>query len=147
MARYVRQALETLTGTARIDPREHGHRTSSGRLASFGHAVAGCLYVLRRQPNVRLMALASILVFGLASWLGVDRLSWAVLILSVAAVWICEFINAAVEAAVNLASPEYHPMARVAKDVAAGAVLLAALASVPVGLLILGPPLLEKLGL
>jgi undecaprenol kinase/diacylglycerol kinase (ATP) len=58
-----------------------------------------------------------------------------------------EFLNAAVEAVVNLASPDYHPMAKVGKDVAAAAVLLGVVASVLVGLLVLGPPLLVKLGL
>lgn len=57
-----------------------------------------------------------------------------------------EFLNAAVEAAINLASAELHPMAKVGKDVASAAVLLGAVASILIGLLILGPPLIEKLG-
>jgi undecaprenol kinase/diacylglycerol kinase (ATP) len=56
-----------------------------------------------------------------------------------------EFVNAAVEAVVNLASPDFHPMAKVAKDVASAAVLLGVVASVIIGLLILGPPLLQRL--
>ena len=56
-----------------------------------------------------------------------------------------EFINAAIEAAVNVASPEFHPMAKVGKDVAAAAVLLGAVSSAVIGLLIFGPPLLERL--
>ncbi|HVM72778.1 MAG TPA: diacylglycerol kinase family protein, partial [Anaerolineales bacterium] len=70
---------------------------------------------------------------------------WAVLFLTIALVWISEFINTALEAVVDLASPELHPLAKVGKDVGAAAVLLAAITSVLVGLLILGPPLLEKL--
>jgi diacylglycerol kinase len=58
-----------------------------------------------------------------------------------------EFMNAAVEAVVNLATDEWHPMAKVAKDVAAAAVLLGVVAAVLVGLLVLGPPLLLRLGL
>jgi undecaprenol kinase/diacylglycerol kinase (ATP) len=57
-----------------------------------------------------------------------------------------EFLNAAVEAAINLASAELHPMAKVGKDVASAAVLLGAVASILIGLLILGPPLMQKLG-
>ncbi len=62
-----------------------------------------------------------------------------------ASVWITEFINSAVEATVNSFLTSYHPMAKVAKDVAAGAVLLAAMVAVLIGILILGPPLMEKL--
>jgi len=62
-------------------------------------------------------------------------------------VWMAEFINAAVEATVNLYTSDYHPMAKVAKDVAAATVLLGVVAAVLVGLLILGPPLLVKLNL
>ena len=100
--------------------------------------------MLRRQKNVRILALASIAVLLLGLWLGISALEWAMLILTVALVWMAEFINAAIEAAVNLASPDLHPMAKVAKDVAAAAVLLAVLASVLAGGLILGPPLLDK---
>jgi diacylglycerol kinase len=59
-------------------------------------------------------------------------------------VWTAEFINTALEAVVDLASPRHHPLAKVGKDVGAAAVLIAALTSVLVGLLILGPPLWEK---
>jgi len=68
-----------------------------------------------------------------------------VLILTIALVWAAEFINTALEAVVDLASPQQHPLAKVGKDVGAAAVLLASLAAILVGLLILGPPLLEKL--
>jgi len=59
----------------------------------------------------------------------------------IAIVWIAEFINTALEAVVDLASPAHHPLAKVGKDVGAAAVLIAALAAVLIGLLILGPPL------
>lgn len=66
---------------------------------------------------------------------------WAVLLLTIALVWTAEFINTALEAVVDLASPQHHPLAKVGKDVGAAAVLIAALTSILVGLLILGPPL------
>ena len=65
----------------------------------------------------------------------------AVLILTIAMVWTAEFLNTALEAVVDLASPQLHPLARVGKDVGAAAVLITAAAAVVVGLLILGPPL------
>lgn len=140
----MKRIRDELAGTARIKPDEHSPVTSPNRIRSLGYAIAGCLYMLRRQKNVRILALASIAVLLLALWLGISALEWAMLILTVAMVWMAEFINAAIEAAVNLASPDLHPMAKVAKDVAAAAVLLAVLASVLAGGLILGPPLLDK---
>ena len=140
----MKRIRDELAGTARIKPDEHSPVTSPNRIRSLGYAIAGCLYMLRRQKNVRILALASIAVLLLGLWLGISALEWAALVLTVAIVWMAEFINAAIEAAVNLASPDLHPMAKVAKDVAAAAVLLGVLASVIVGGLILGPPLLDK---
>ena len=76
-----------------------------------------------------------------------NALELALLALTVALVWLAEFVNGAIEAVVNLIGSDVQPMAKVAKDVAAGAVLLAAMASIVVGSLVLGPPLLERLGL
>lgn len=84
------------------------------------------------------------MVVLLAFWLRLPLGDWAVLILTIALVWVGEFINTAIEAVVDLASPQHHHLARTAKDVAAAAVLLAAFASILVGLLILGPPLWIK---
>lgn len=140
----MKSILDELTSTARVKPNEHSRLASPNRIRSLGYAIAGCLYMLRRQKNIRIQALASAAVLLLALWLGMSALEWAVLILTITMVWVAEFINAAIEAAVNLATLEVHPMAKVAKDVAAAAVLLAVLASVLIGSLILGPPLLDK---
>ncbi len=138
---------ETVMSTARIDPDEYSPITSRSRLKSLSYALAGWLYMLRRQKNTRIQAVASVLVAVVALWLRIDAMGWALLILSITMVWMAEFINAAVEAAINLASAERHPMAQVGKDVAAAAVLLGVVASVLIGLLVLGPPLLDKLGM
>lgn len=138
---------DALTGTMRIDPDEYSHITSPNRVASLSYALAGWLYMLRRQKNTRLQAVASIAVFAFALWLQIDFVRWAILILTVSSVWMAEFMNAAVEAVVNMVSPDYHPMAKVAKDVAAAAVLLGVVAAVLIGLLILGPALLAKFGI
>jgi diacylglycerol kinase len=69
-----------------------------------------------------------------------------VIVIAIALVWTSEFLNTALEAVVDLASPERHYLAKVCKDVGAAAVLIAAITAVLIGLLILGPPLLEKLG-
>jgi diacylglycerol kinase len=125
------------------EPGEAGRRARS-RLASFRHAFAGWWYVLRSQRNAWIHAVASIAVFVLALWLELERVEWAILLLTVALVWVAEFVNTSVEAVVDLLSPDIHPLAKVAKDVAAAAVLIAALAAVVIGLLILGPPLFKK---
>ena len=100
---------------------------------------------LRAQRNTWIHAAISVVVFGLAFWLGIPRLEWAILILTTMAVWMAEFANTALEAVVDLVSPDYHPLAKAAKDVAAAAVLAGALGAAIIGLLILGPPLWLRL--
>lgn len=139
--------VEALTSTMKIDPDSYSPITSRNRVVSLGYALAGWLYMLRRQKNTRIQAVASIGVMVLALWLEIDTVKWALLILTITIVWMAEFLNAAVEAAINLASQELHPMAKVGKDVASAAVLLGVVASILIGGLLLGPPLFVKLGL
>ena len=115
------------------------------RAHSFAHAFNGWWFVLRTQRNAWIHAAISTAVLLVAFWLHLPLRDWAVLFLTIALVWTAEFINTALEAVVDLASPQQHPLAKVGKDVGAAAVLLASLAAILVGLLILGPPLLEKL--
>lgn len=115
------------------------------RARSFGYAFAGWWYVLRTQRNAWIHAVASILVFGMALALRLQPRDIALLVLTVAMVWTAEFLNTALEAVVDLASPELHPLAKVGKDVSAAAVLVAALAAVLIGLLVMGPPLWQVL--
>lgn len=100
---------------------------------------------MRTQHNAWIHATVATLVFLVALWLGIPPRDWAVLIMTIAMVFTAEFINTSIEAVVDLASPVHHPLAKVGKDVGAAAVLIAALAAVLVGLLILGPPLWTKL--
>ncbi|MEK7328988.1 MAG: diacylglycerol kinase family protein [Chloroflexota bacterium] len=117
---------------------------ASSHLSSFRHAFAGWWYVLRTQRNAWIHAIISTAVFIVGLWVGLDRRDWAIILLTMVAVWMGEFINTALEAVVDLASPDIHPLARVGKDVGAAAVLIAAIVAVLIGLLILGPPLWEK---
>ena len=144
--RPVHRVIDALTGTMKINPDQYSMLTSSNRVVSLGYALAGWLYMLRWQKNTRLQAAASILILLVALWLQISFVEMAILILTITIVWMAEFVNAAVEAAVNLSTQTYHPMAKVAKDVAAAAVLLGVVASILIGLLLLGPPLLAKLG-
>ena len=115
------------------------------RLSSFRHAFAGWWHVLRTQRNAWIHAVISTAVVIVGLWVRLERRDWAIILLTVAVVWMGEFINTALEAIVDLASPEIHPLAKLGKDVGAAAVLIAAVAAVLVGLLILGPPLWEKI--
>ncbi len=117
------------------------------RVFSFRYAFAGWWYVIRTQRNAWIHALASVLVVGISFWVGLPARDWAVIVLAITLVWTAEFLNTALEAVVDLASPEQNHLARVGKDVGAAAVLIAALASILIGLLILGPPLWSRLSL
>ena len=114
------------------------------RYYSFGHAFRGLWYVLRTQRNAWIHTIIAVLIFILSAWLKISRQELAIIILTAAIVFAAEFINTAIEAVVDLASPEKHPLAKVGKDVGAAAVLISALAAILIGLLILGPPLYSK---
>ena len=111
------------------------------RVASFGHAVRGVGAALRSEVHLRFHAAATFVVIGLGFYYGITRVEWALVALSVAGVWTAELVNTAIEALTDMASPAYHPLAGKAKDVAAGAVLLAALGALAVGVLVFGPHL------
>ena len=115
------------------------------RAKSFRYAFEGWWYVLRTQHNAWIHALISIAVFALGFWLQIPLQDWAIIILTMMAVWMAEFMNTAIEAVVDMVMPEFHPLAKAAKDVAAAAVLVGAIGSVVVGLLLLGLHCLRKL--
>lgn len=116
------------------------------RIRSFSHAFAGLRHVLRTQKNAWIHTIATVTIISLALWLKIEPREFAILILTIGTVWTAEFINTALEAVVDLASPQNHPLAKVGKDVGAAAVLIAAISSAVIGLIILGPALLQKLG-
>jgi len=117
------------------------------RITSFGHAFRGWGHVLKTQHNAWIHSVIAVAVIVLGLWLKLPARDWAVLVLTIAMVFTAEFINTSIEAVVDLASPSYHPLGKVGKDVGAAAVLVAALSAILVGLLILGPPLWERLTL
>jgi diacylglycerol kinase len=119
---------------------------SANLVSSFRHAIAGLAYALRTQRNARVHLVFTALVVGLAAWLELGTEQWCLLLLAIGLVWMAELSNTAIETAVDLASPQIHPLAKTAKDVKAAAVLITAFTSILVGLLILGPALLQKIG-
>lgn len=108
-------------------------------LRSFGVALEGVSYLIRTQRNARIELAIGAAVVVLAAWLGITALEWAVVVLTIALVLALEALNTAIELAVTLASPEPDPLAKAAKDVSAAMVLIAAIGSVVVGLIVLGP--------
>ncbi len=117
----------------------------SSRVDSFRHAFRGWSYVLHTQRNAWIHSAIATVVLIVGLWLGLPPRDWAVLVLTAALVFMAEFINTSIEAVVDLASPQEHPLAKIGKDVGAAAVLISALAAIVVGLLILGPPLWAKI--
>jgi diacylglycerol kinase len=92
-------------------------------------------------------SLAALLVIGVAMWLELGRAELAIVIVAIGLVMAFEAFNTALEAAVDLATPHYHDRAKIAKDTAAAGVLIAAVSAALVGLVVLGPPLMRRLGL
>ena len=112
-----------------------------GRWFSFKAAIAGAVHTVRTQPNawIELAALAVILVAGW--WFAIRAIEWALLGLTVFIVLALEAVNTAIEATIDLVSPHYHPLAKIAKDTAAGAMVFAVLGSLWVAAAIFGPRL------
>ena len=117
----------------------------TGRLRSFGHAFRGLKVLLQTQQNARIHASATVLVAAAAALLRISSIEWALIVLAIVCVWATEALNTAVEFVVDLVSPGHHPLAAKAKDVAAGAVLVAAIGAAIVGGLVFGPHVLRML--
>lgn len=88
---------------------------------------------------MHLHVLASVLVFVMAFWFEVTRTEWCILVFCVGLVWMAEIFNTAIETLTNLVSPEPHPLAGKAKDLAAGAVLMASVTAAVIGLIVFVP--------
>jgi len=115
------------------------------RAATFAHAGRGVAAVVWSQPNAWIHLAATVAVVAAGFAFGVSRLEWGLLVLAIAAVWSAEALNTAVEVLADVVSPAPHPAVGRAKDVAAGAVLLAAAGALVVGVLVFGPRLLRLL--
>lgn len=111
------------------------------RLRSFRYAFRGIAILVLSQPNARIHLLATLAVTALGIWFQISGMEWTVLILTISLVLGLEALNTALEFLVDVISPGYHELAGKAKDVAAGAVLIAAAGSVAVGLIIFAPRL------
>jgi diacylglycerol kinase len=117
----------------------------AGRARSVGHALRGVATMLRTEPNARLHAAATLAVSATGLALPLTRHDWCWLVVAIASVWTAEALNTAIERVADVAHPGEHPTIGRAKDVAAGGVLVAAIAAAAIGALVLGPPLWDAL--
>lgn len=103
---------------------------------SVKDAIRGIFHVLRSERNMRIHMIAGISVIGLAGVLKIPRLEMLILLLTIGMMFVTELINTAFEEVVNLITEEYHPLAGIVKNIAAGAVLVAALTALGVGYIV-----------
>ena len=115
------------------------------RAQSFADAGRGIALLLANEPNARLHAIATVAAVALGLWLGLSAAEWCWIVFAIALVWVAEGLNSAVEALADAVHPERDARVGIAKDLAAGAVLVAALASAVIGALVLGPRLVARL--
>jgi len=119
--------------------------TFSGRIRSIKCAVSGIGVMISSQHNAWIHTVATVLVVIVSFAFRLTNAQWCWIVLAIISVWTAEALNTAFEFLTDVASPEFHPLAAKAKDVAAGAVLIAALGSVVIGILVLGPHFLAKI--
>lgn len=111
------------------------------------YAIAGLLFMLRRERSIRNVLFFGLLVFALAAWLQIEVTHTVIVFLAFGTLWAVETLNSAVEAVVDMVTQEYHPMAKVAKDVGASATLVLSFTTTMISLTLVGVPLLERLGI
>jgi diacylglycerol kinase len=117
------------------------------RLNSFRYAFAGLAELLRSQANARIHAGFTVIVVAAGFYFNLTPVEWCLIVFAIASVFSAEAFNTALENLTDLVSPEYHPLAGKAKDVAAAAVLLTAIGAAIVGFIIFLPKVLNLFGL
>jgi diacylglycerol kinase len=118
----------------------------SRRIKSFGYAIKGIFIAFKTQHNIWIHSLAIIVVLTAGFIFKLDALEWCLVVLAIGLVLVSEMINTAIEWLVDLVSPEYKEKAGLIKDVAAGAVLIAAIISVIIGIIVFLPKIIELIG-
>lgn len=111
----------------------------TGRIRSFRFAFAGIWTMLKSQHNAWIHAVATLAVCAAGLFFGITASKWCWVVLAITVVWVAEALNTAFEFLADAASPDFHPLVRHAKDVAAGAVLMAAVGAVSIGMIVFWP--------
>ena len=134
----------------RNEPRSDAAKNASPirqRMRSFRHAGRGLAAMLVSEPNARIHALAALVVVVAGFAFGISRPEWLAVVLSIGLVFAAEGMNTALEALCDVVSPQWHPGIERTKDIAAGAVLVAALTALAVATLVFGPRILSLVAL
>lgn len=111
------------------------------RILSFGYAINGIISFIRSEPHALLHLIATIIVVSAGFYFNITRSRWIAILMVIAMVWITEMLNTVIEKIMDHLSPDYHPRVKWIKDVAAGAVLVASIIAVIIGVLIFLPKL------
>jgi diacylglycerol kinase (ATP) len=125
---------------------ENNRLTFDGRIRSVRFALRGIRTMVASQHNAWIHAAATLVVVAAGLTLRLPASSWVLIVLAIGSVWTAEALNTAFEFLTDVASPDFHPLAEKAKDVAAGAVLLAAIGAVVIGALVFWPRIVGLLG-
>ena len=137
---------ESMFGTMQINAKQYGAvKHNVDRFSSGKYAVAGLLYLFRREASIQLLTIFSLIGITIAIWLRISLIEFVLFFISLGMVWITEAVNTAIESVVDLASPQIHPLAKVAKDVASAATFISVCISSVVTILLIFPPLFERL--
>ena len=116
--------------------------TKHGDIKSFTYAITGIKTAIKEEPNLKVHLILAVLAIIMGIFLNINPTEWSILAIAIVTVIVLEFINTSIEAIVDLVSPKIAHKAKVAKDVAAGAVLVAALSAVIIGIAIFAPKIL-----
>ncbi len=110
-------------------------------IAGFSYAFQGLGYAFRTQRNIRVHATIAVIAIFLGILLHISALEFALVFIAITTVFSAEMFNTVIELSIDLSTPEYHPLAKIEKDVAAGAVLFSAFLAIIIGLFVFGPHL------
>ncbi len=135
---------ESVFGAMRVDPKPYKANWNRNLYERTKYAIAGLLFMITREKSVRNIVLGATVTFALAFWMRIEVVHTVILILSFGMLWTVETMNSAIEAVVDMVTQEYHPMAKVAKDVAASATLIATLTTIVISSVLVLAPVLER---
>ena len=123
----------------------HDKRKRFNFLNSFSFAGAGIRNAVQNERNMRFHLISSLIVLGFSFYFSISKLEWIFILFAIGGMFTLELINTAIERIVDLVTEEYHPLAKQAKDIAAGAVLVYAILTMIVGFIIFLPYVLKLL--
>ena len=144
---FEREALKLSNNLQKLNKRS-SWKIAKDLPTSFLYAAKGLKYAFSTQRNFRIHVGFALVAFALGLFLGLNKSDLAIMTLTATSVLVVELLNTAIESVVDLAiGKRFHPLAQIAKDCSAGAVLVASISSVLIAALLLFPPLLENLGI